>query len=167
MKICSKCKQDKPLFDFGKHSRNKDGLQYYCKTCRISVCAKSFSKISDEIKSKRNASTRKWKQENKDFVYEYNKKYKSDHSNLMSQLEKKRQIRLKNATPSWLTEFDLLKMKCYYQVASMYSRESSQKWSVDHIIPLQGKNVCGLHVPSNLRIIPTSENTKKSNLYKV
>jgi hypothetical protein len=70
-------------------------------------------------------------------------------------------------TPSWLTEFDLLKIKCYYQVAAMRTRESGENWHVDHIIPLQGKNVCGLHVPSNLQIIPAIENMRKNNHFEV
>ena len=70
-------------------------------------------------------------------------------------------------TPSWLTEFDKLKIQCYYQVASMRSRESGQNWHVDHIIPLQGENVCGLHVPNNLQIIPAIENMRKNNHYEV
>lgn len=65
-------------------------------------------------------------------------------------------------TPQWLTSFDFLKMECIYQVAAMRTRESGEVWHVDHIVPLQGKNVSGLHVPSNLQIIRAVENLKKN-----
>ena len=74
---------------------------------------------------------------------------------------KRRSAKLQR-TPTWLTHFDLLKMECIYQVATMRTRESGEIWHVDHIIPLQGKNVSGLHVPANLQIIRGVENLKKN-----
>lgn len=68
-------------------------------------------------------------------------------------------------TPSWLTEFDLLKIKCLYQVAAMYTRESGEPWHVDHILPLRGELVSGLHAPANMRVIRGVENMRKNNNY--
>jgi len=39
------------------------------------------------------------------------------------------------------------------------------EWNVDHIIPLKGKNICGLHVWNNLQVIPKITNLKKGNKY--
>lgn len=101
-----------------------------------------------------------WKAENKKQVAS---NWQKRNKGTVNANTRKRQAALLNRTPAWLTEFDILKMKCLYQVAAMRTRESGEEWHVDHILPLQGKTVSGLHVPSNLRIIPATENIKKSN----
>jgi predicted S18 family serine protease len=73
----------------------------------------------------------------------------------------------RNRTPVWLTKFDRLKMRCMYSVANMLSRVNEEHWEVDHIIPLNGKNVSGLHVPNNLQVIRASENRLKNAKYEV
>jgi hypothetical protein len=70
-------------------------------------------------------------------------------------------------TPIWLTEFDKLKIQCIYAVAAMLTRHNGEPWHVDHIIPLQGKIVSGLHVPSNLRVMRGVENIRKYNKFEV
>lgn len=79
-----------------------------------------------------------------------------------------KEIRKKNKTqvPLWLTQTDLLKIKEKYQEAAHLSDTTGIKWSVDHIIPLNGETVCGLHVPSNLQVIPLSVNLSKRNRYE-
>lgn len=72
-----------------------------------------------------------------------------------------------NRKPAWLTEFDHTYIQCLHQLAAMRSRETGEAWEVDHIIPLHGKLVSGLHVPSNLRVITAKENRQKRNLFTV
>ena len=60
-----------------------------------------------------------------------------------------------------LTAEDHERIKAIYREAA--AREG--EWHVDHIIPLRGKLVCGLHVPDNLQILPGAENRRKSNAY--
>lgn len=70
-------------------------------------------------------------------------------------------------TPAWLTDFDKLKIKCLYSVAAMLTRENNEPWHVDHIVPLQGKLVSGLHMPSNMQLLRGKENISKHNRFEV
>lgn len=71
----------------------------------------------------------------------------------------KRRAAKANATPSWT---DLAAIKAIYAEARRISRETGVPHEVDHIIPLRGREVCGLHVPHNLQILPRRENRKKA-----
>lgn len=167
MKKCSKCKETKALFEFGKHSSNKDGFQYQCRACRTLTCAVSYRKASPDRLDKKNKITQQWRDQNKEHRKEYAKSYAKQNQAKRTSLERKRQASKLQRTPAWLTDFDKLKIDCLYQVAAMRTRESGYSWHVDHIIPLQGKTVSGLHVPSNLRVIPAPENLRKNNLYVI
>lgn len=71
---------------------------------------------------------------------------------------------LKFATPRWA---DKERIKAIYEESRRISAESGIKHNVDHVIPIRGNLVCGLHVPENMRIILASENVRKSNKYEV
>jgi hypothetical protein len=64
------------------------------------------------------------------------------------------------ATPKWVDKVAILKI---YESAAAKTDESGYPFHVDHIVPLNGKLVCGLHVPWNLRVIPATENMKKGS----
>lgn len=66
-------------------------------------------------------------------------------------------------TPKWLTKFDLDYIRHLYIQAKELESLDGIKRHVDHIIPLRGKNVSGLHVPWNLEIITAEENIRKGN----
>jgi hypothetical protein len=66
-------------------------------------------------------------------------------------------------TPKWLTEDDKWLIEEAYKLAVLRSKMTNIEWHVDHIIPMQGDTVCGLHCIDNLQVIPAIENTKKSN----
>lgn len=64
-------------------------------------------------------------------------------------------------TPKWLTKDH------YHQITNIYIEASRLGMTVDHIVPLRGKIVSGLHVPWNLQILSASENYRKGNSYGV
>ena len=68
----------------------------------------------------------------------------------------KRRAILKKATPSWLSPIH------WNEILHIYI-SCPDTHQVDHIEPLQGINVCGLHVPWNLRHLPIKENQSKGN----
>ena len=68
-------------------------------------------------------------------------------------------------TPSWLSAEDKRNMRKIYAFAAEMSRAYGFEWHVDHIYPLHGKLVSGLHVPDNLQVIPASINRQKSNTF--
>ena len=70
-------------------------------------------------------------------------------------------------TPKWLTKFDKLKIRCIYSIAAMLTRVNHEPWHVDHIVPLQGDLVSGLHVPSNLQVMLGVENVRKHKKFEV
>lgn len=54
-------------------------------------------------------------------------------------------------------------MRAIYAECRKRNEGNPRAWHVDHIVPLRGKNVCGLHVPWNLQILPARVNASKSN----
>jgi len=70
-------------------------------------------------------------------------------------------------TPAWLTEIDKERIQNEYQLAALQTKITGKPWHVDHIIPLQGDLVSGLHVPSNLMAMLGSDNISKHNNFEV
>src|ERR1019366_7056 len=66
-------------------------------------------------------------------------------------------------TPPWQTKAMVLEIRMLYEKAAELSKTSGTEHNVDHVIPLQGANVSGLHVPWNLQIITAAANSKKNN----
>lgn len=69
----------------------------------------------------------------------------------------------RDATPPWLTRKQKSEIRQLYQIAITMTQTTGEQYVVDHIVPLRSHEVCGLHVPWNLRVITQEENLKKSN----
>jgi hypothetical protein len=83
--------------------------------------------------------------------------YYADNPEKSAVYVKLRRTRERLATPPWLTEEELATMR------KLKARAKALGMSTDHIVPLKGKYVSGLHVPWNLQILPLEVNLKKSN----
>jgi hypothetical protein len=69
--------------------------------------------------------------------------------------------------PVWLTTDDKWMMHEAYKLAKLRTQMFGFIWEVDHVIPLRGEFVSGLHVPTNLQVIPKAENRQKRNYYLI
>ena len=70
----------------------------------------------------------------------------------------------RKAQPAWV---DVGCLKEIYGEMKRKNKEAGKiVWNVDHIVPLNGKHVCGLHVPWNLRVISARENKQKGNRFE-
>jgi hypothetical protein len=64
----------------------------------------------------------------------------------------------KQATPAWANRSAI---QAIYREAARITKETGVPHHVDHIVPLRGKDVCGLHVENNLQILTAIENSRK------
>ena len=77
---------------------------------------------------------------------------------------KRRSTELK-ATVGWEEDLNSFVLSAAYLLTKEREELTKIKWEVDHIIPLQGERVCGLHWYPNIQVIPQYENRSKGNKY--
>jgi hypothetical protein len=102
------------------------------------------------------ASLKVWQDENRDARKHY---VKNNRHRYRAYAMTRNANKLK-ATPPWVNWSDI---EAVYQMASKLADETGKPFHVDHIVPLQSKMVCGLHVAANLRVLSASENMSKGN----
>ena len=73
----------------------------------------------------------------------------------------RRRAAQESATPTWLTAIDKAMIQEMYDVSEARFIQTGVKHHVDHIVPINGKNVSGMHVPWNLQVITAHENLSK------
>lgn len=93
--------------------------------------------------------------------------YRKRHSGRVNARNTLRATAKLRRTPCWLTVDDLWIIEQAYELAALRTKRFGFAWHVDHVIPLQGTRVSGLHVPTNLRVIPGVDNLRKNNQYEV
>lgn len=172
MKECSRCGETKSLSEFSPDAKGKLGRQSSCKLCRRIVCknyiANNASKRKDtlikyrskaETKAKLSASFKmrnsdeEFKNQRRESKRTWRKTASGKNSHKFH--ESNRRVCKLKATPSWA---NLEKIKEIYM-------NCPDGYHVDHIIPIRGRDICGLHIPENLQYLPAIENVKKGNRY--
>jgi hypothetical protein len=194
-KLCCKCHDLKTAEHFYANTRVKDGLNSFCITChKADNIARKKKNRSDSAFKNAEAENKKayraktaaahtaymqaWHAKNAKQQMEYRAAYRQNNQDYFTKYaathraqhaakSRHRQAALLNRTPSWLDEDDFWLMEQAYDIAAVRTKMFGFSWHVDHEIPLLGKFVSGLHVPTNLRVIPAKVNLCKSNKYTV
>jgi hypothetical protein len=186
---CNQCGIMKTISDFHANPRNKENLRKICKECTCS----HMSAVYQENPEKQRKKTSEWRKENPEKHKEYsiayyaeNREERIEHrrqyrlKNIEKEREKDRQYAKDNpakmnaknakrraaktqATPPWLNWFQEAQIEEFYELASARTMQTGIYYEVDHIVPLRGKTVRGLHVPWNLQLLTADANIRKKN----
>lgn len=173
MKTCRSktCTETNPqlLSAFVADKRYKDGFQNRCKVCQKKYDADRFRKNRTKILQQSQtyyavnievarAKRAMWRAMNKAYAKAYGAEYRK--LNPGKELAKSRRCQLakKNSVPLWITKAQVDEMTRIYE-------NCPEGYEVDHIVPIQGRNVKGLHVSWNLQYLTIAENRSKSNKY--
>lgn len=147
LKQCSVCKEVVLLSGFAKHKLGKQGLRSYCKVCSNKYSKRYHEENRETICSKKRVSQLVHYRNNKEQYYTRN----AERRALLSE------------HPLWDNDLTLFVFEEALLLRKLRENATKTKWHVDHIIPLKGKFVYGLHVWNNFQLLPARLNLRKNN----
>jgi hypothetical protein len=103
-----------------------------------------------------------WAKDNSERFRAIQKKWRDANKDLIAAKAQRRRALQKQCLPPW-ADMDAIKM--FFALARRVSRCTGIPHHVDHVVPLQGRHVCGLHVETNLQVLPKALNLAKGNRY--
>lgn len=170
-RVCTKCLSDKPLSDFHKKGGR---LQPLCKVCKSEYNKDYRSRNSEKLRDKQKQyyeenseaikeKQRLWAKDNKEVIKKRNKNYREKYPHKATEHNVRLKKSRKQSVPKWLSKEQKSEIQGFYWLAKDLSLITGERYEVDHIVPIKGKNVCGLHVPWNLQILPKDLNLEKRN----
>ena len=136
--------------EWKRHKRQDPA--YKARENELQRIRRATKKTSLESPEEVRARVKTWKQENPARV-------------VAATTARKKHVKIR--TPKWLTDIDFKRIQNEYKLAFLLTKVTGNPWEVDHIYPLLGKTISGLHVPSNLRAIQKVDNLAKSNKFEV
>lgn len=166
-RVCIDCSIDITNDYVSKHGhRCKTCVAVYQKAYRLANAARiAKSKKQWKIANKAHveAKDRAYALANPDKKTAARKKWVLENPGKDTAAKAKNSQARKKRVPTWLSDEDLWIIEQAYELAALRTKLFGFKWHVDHIIPLNGKKVSGLHVPANIQVIPWIDNLRKSN----
>jgi hypothetical protein len=140
----------------GLYERRKEYFVNYNKTKGVENKKRYYAKNRDLVIQRALARAEEDKRK-------YRKAWKKVNPDEVKSSTNDRRRRHKNATPKWLSAEQRAEIRKIYKEVVRLCENHPRAYAVDHIVPLLGKEVCGLHVPWNLQILTAEENFKKNN----
>ena len=129
-----------------------------------------YDKNKEAILERKREYKKEWYQKNKERLIPklvaYSKEWRLANPEKHAARQGKRRASKLQATPKWLNKEQLNSILLEYELAKWCTEVIGIQYDVDHIVPLKGKTVCGLHVPWNLQVIQGSENRSKGNKHE-
>jgi len=184
MKICIRCNISKEDTSFRKNRnacrrcntelstirRRKNPEKY--NIIRRAYCKQNSEQITNTNKKSyyknrtaRLATVSKRAKLKRQEINVYDREYARKNPDKRTAIYAKRRAAKLNRIPDWLTKSDWIEIKWAYKIARQLTKETGIEHEVDHIIPLKGKNISGLHCPQNLQILTAKENNIKKNKF--
>lgn len=141
-----------------KAKKREDGTKYRAeKPDKVRASnAKYYEKNFEKLRECR----AKYREENPEKVKAALTKHREENPDKVNAIAAKRRAAKLLATPTWSSKEAI---QAFYTRAMELTQLTGILHVVDHIIPLQGKTVCGLHVEFNLQVLTESENCSKNN----
>lgn len=175
MKKCAECDETKPYSEFHRNKRRDDGFHEYCKQCRSNQYYRrdrdgSIARAAIRYSSKKELCLKKMAERYQSIRSEkqaYGRSHYAANSHKYKANANQRKAAVKRATPAWFSSDDKWVMQEAYELAQRRKETTGIDWEVDHVIPLRGKLVCGLHTPLNIAVIPRAENNYKRAKYVI
>lgn len=169
---CTECKKENDRKNYALNAPKiiERKQEYYFKNAD-EIRQKRKNKYAENPEKEKSISivrSAEWRLANPEKVKAQNtlkQNWKKKNPHVGAALLAKRRAAKMQRTPHWLSEDDKWMMKEAYELAALRKKMFGFAWHVDHIIPLQGKKVSGLHVPQNLQVIPWVDNLAKSNKF--
>ena len=122
-------------------------------------------KYYQENREQIRAKQKKHYDENRCRVLESNRQWRKKNPDKARENDVRCRYRRYRAIPSWLTSEQQEQINSIYRKCRHMTMETGIQHHVDHIVPIHGVTVCGLHVPENLQILTASENCSKRNSF--